>query len=256
MGAWAEAILYFCTFSKSTGFKGEKTSPAMAKRFEGVSTKLYVGNLPETCTKANLLGTFERFGTVAECDIIKNYAFVHFESADDAKAAADSLDGSDMDGTSITVQLSRSRVRQKPGMGDVNGCYRCGEEGHWSKNCTKYPPGGSRGRDDRRGGRGGRGGYRGDRDDYYDRPPYREPYGYGRDAYDDPYYDDYYRRPLPPPRDRYRPYDDPYARPRRPPADPYYDRDPYSRPPPDYYRRSPPRDPYYDAYKRDPYAAR
>lgn len=54
----------------------------------------------------------------------------------------------------------------------------------------------------------------------------------------DPY--DYYRDRYPPPPlpDRYRPYADPYDRRPPLPRDPYYrDRDPYSRPPPEYYGR-------------------
>lgn len=35
----------------------------------------------------------------------------------------------------MRVQLSTSRLRTAPGMGDKNGCYRCGKEGHWSKEC-------------------------------------------------------------------------------------------------------------------------
>ena len=41
-----------------------------------VSTKLYVGNLPETCRKLELQKLFENYGTVVECDIVKNYGFV------------------------------------------------------------------------------------------------------------------------------------------------------------------------------------
>lgn len=35
----------------------------------------------------------------------------------------------------MSVKLSTSRLRTAPGMGDRTGCYRCGQEGHWSKEC-------------------------------------------------------------------------------------------------------------------------
>lgn len=194
-------------------------------------TKLYVGGISESCPQGDLQSLFEQFGTVAECDIVKNYAFVHFDNADDAKAAVAALNDTEFQGQQLQVQESRSRVRQKPGMGGQDACFRCGKEGHWSKDCPRFPPGPRRARGGFRGGPGGG----------YGRPaPYGRPM---RDPYDDPYYDDPYAR-------RFSPYDDPYAR-RRP--DPYaYDRggDPYGRPPPDYYRRAAGgmrggRDPYY-----------
>ena len=43
---------------------------------QSVSTKLYVGNLPETCRRADLLSEFDKYGKVVECDIVNNYAFV------------------------------------------------------------------------------------------------------------------------------------------------------------------------------------
>jgi hypothetical protein len=76
--------------------------------------------------------------------------------------------------------------------------------------------------------------------DMYPRDPYaRDPY--------DPYYRDRYLPPPPMERmERYRPYPDPYDRRPLPPPprDPYFrERDPYTRPPPEYYvgsgRRSP-----------------
>ena len=38
--------------------------------------KLYVGNLPKGCTSQMLSEIFEKFGAVAECDVIRNYGFV------------------------------------------------------------------------------------------------------------------------------------------------------------------------------------
>ncbi|XP_041352431.1 RNA-binding protein lark-like isoform X2 [Gigantopelta aegis] len=191
-----------------------------------VSTKVFIGNMPDTCRKTDLEEMFSKYGEIVECDIVKNFGFVHFADPTCAKTAVDNLNGIQFQGTDLKVELSHSRVRQKPGMGGQGDCYKCGKSGHWSKDCPSGPT----------------------RPRY---PPRESPYARPRDPYDDPYYRDRYLPP-PPPMDRYRPYPDIYdRRPPPPPRDPYYrDRDPYTRPPPDYYRRSPPRDPYYDDYYR------
>ena len=41
----------------------------------GVTTKIFIGNLPETIRRGDLQVELEQFGSVAEFDIIKNYAF-------------------------------------------------------------------------------------------------------------------------------------------------------------------------------------
>lgn len=41
-----------------------------------ISTKIYIGNLPETCRRVELQKMFELYGKVIECDIVRNYAFV------------------------------------------------------------------------------------------------------------------------------------------------------------------------------------
>ncbi|KAM4565285.1 RNA-binding protein 4.1-like [Fundulus diaphanus] len=97
------------------------------------STKLHVGNI--ACTNQELRAKFEEFGAVLECDIVKNYAFVHMERVEDAMEAINKLDNTAFKGKLMSVKLSTSRLRTAPGMGDRAGCYRCGQEGHWSKEC-------------------------------------------------------------------------------------------------------------------------
>ncbi|XP_034021147.1 RNA-binding protein 4.1-like [Thalassophryne amazonica] len=97
------------------------------------STKLHVGNI--ACTNQELRAKFEEYGTVLECDIVKNYAFVHMERYEDAMEAINRLDNTAFKGKLMSVKLSTSRLRSEPGMGDKLGCYRCGQKGHWSKEC-------------------------------------------------------------------------------------------------------------------------
>ncbi|XP_018607468.1 splicing factor 1 isoform X5 [Scleropages formosus] len=99
------------------------------------STKLHVGNINSTCTNQELRAKFEEYGPVVECDIVKDYAFVHMERVEDAMEAIKGLDNTAFQGKLMSVKLSTSRLRTAPGMGERTGCYRCGQEGHWSKEC-------------------------------------------------------------------------------------------------------------------------
>ncbi len=40
------------------------------------TTKLFVGNIREDCHSSDLRALFAKYGEVAECDVVKDYAFV------------------------------------------------------------------------------------------------------------------------------------------------------------------------------------
>lgn len=147
---------------------GWRMNVEMSKGRPKSTTKLHVGNLGEGVTNDVLRAKFEAFGTVVECDIVKDYAFVHMERVEDAMEAIEKLDNTAFKGKLMSVQLSTSRLRTAPGMGDHTGCYVCGKHGHWSKDCPNNRNGSLS--DGPRGGRSSHGLPRG--------PP-----GYGRGSY-------------------------------------------------------------------------
>lgn len=82
------------------------------------TTKIFVGNLTEKTRSAEVRTLFEKFGAVLECDVIRNYGFVHLEVPDgeNVNDAIRELNGMVVDGQALKVQVSTSRVRQKPGI--------------------------------------------------------------------------------------------------------------------------------------------
>lgn len=121
--------------------------------------KLYVGNLPFSFEDGDLSNLFAQAGTVESARVImdgatgrkKGFGFVEMSTPEEAQAAVDMLNGSDVGGRTIVVDLARERQPREGGSG---GGYRGG--------------GGGGGRDGGRdGGRrrrpyeGGGGGYRG-----------------------------------------------------------------------------------------------
>lgn len=81
------------------------------------TTKIFVGNLTDKTRVAEVTEIFGKYGAVLECDVIRNYGFVHLEPKDSINVndVIRELNGKSIDGQALKVQVSTSRVRQKPG---------------------------------------------------------------------------------------------------------------------------------------------
>jgi cold-inducible RNA-binding protein len=83
-----------------------------------VATKLFVGNLDYTVTSDELKQAFSQVGTVVDAVVItdkmsgrsRGFGFVEMSSEDEAKAAVEKLNGSDLKGRKINVNEARPMV--------------------------------------------------------------------------------------------------------------------------------------------------
>jgi cold-inducible RNA-binding protein len=82
-------------------------------------TNIFVGNLPFSTSSNELEELFSQYGTVSRAQVItdrdtgrsRGFGFVEMDSDDEAKAAIDGLDGHDMEGRQLTVNVARERSR-------------------------------------------------------------------------------------------------------------------------------------------------
>ncbi|XP_059097502.1 RNA-binding protein lark-like isoform X2 [Tigriopus californicus] len=78
--------------------------------------KIYVGNLgdDDLITAQDLKPLFEPYGTVTECEKIKNYAFVHVEEESGGEKAVRELHNTPLKGREIRVEKSETRGPRNP----------------------------------------------------------------------------------------------------------------------------------------------
>lgn len=79
--------------------------------------KLFVGSLPWGVDDAQLAQIFSQAGTVTSAQVVKDrdtgrsrgFAFVEMSTDEEAKAAVEKLNGLDVDGRKIVVNIARPR---------------------------------------------------------------------------------------------------------------------------------------------------
>ena len=124
-----------------------------------MSKKLFVGGLSWGTSEDSLRSAFERFGEVKEAVIVldretgrsRGFGFVTFANDDSAERAIEEMNGSQLDGRSINVNIANER---KPMGGGGGG----GGRGGYGGGGGGYGGGGGGGGGYGGGGRGGRGG--------------------------------------------------------------------------------------------------
>jgi RNA recognition motif-containing protein len=101
------------------------------------SARLYVGNLSYETTEASIRTTFEAHGDVTSVDLIteretgrpKGFGFVEMGSADEAQKAKTALDGAQLDGRALKVDVAKEQAARAPRSGGYGGGFGGGRGG-------------------------------------------------------------------------------------------------------------------------------
>jgi RNA recognition motif-containing protein len=99
--------------------------------------KLYVGNLSFSTTEETLQAEFGAHGQVEEVAVItdrdtgrpRGFAFVTMSNDNEARSAIEALNGTEIDGRTITVNEARPKSNGGGGGGGGRGGYRGGGGG-------------------------------------------------------------------------------------------------------------------------------
>ena len=94
-----------------------------------MSNKLFVGNLSFNTTENDLQDAFAAFGTVTEANLMmdrmsgrpRGFGFVTMSTAEEAQKAIEGLNGKDVDGRALTVNVARPREERSGGGGGGGG---------------------------------------------------------------------------------------------------------------------------------------
>jgi RNA recognition motif-containing protein len=94
-----------------------------------MSNKLFVGNLSSNTTENELQDAFAAFGTVTEANLVmdrttnrpRGFAFVSMATPEEAQKAIAGLNGKDLAGRAIVVNIARPREERPGGGGGRRG---------------------------------------------------------------------------------------------------------------------------------------
>jgi len=90
-----------------------------------MSNKLFVGNLSFNTTENDLNDAFAAYGTVTEANLMmdrttgrpRGFGFITMSSAEEAQKAIEGMNGKDMDGRALTVNIAKPREERSGGGG-------------------------------------------------------------------------------------------------------------------------------------------
>ncbi|KAF8349805.1 hypothetical protein F5887DRAFT_942470 [Amanita rubescens] len=110
-----------------------KTDPYRGEK-QVKPNKVYIGGLPENTRQEDLQNCFGKIGKIVNIELKVGYGFVEFDNREAAEESVAKYHEGYFMGNKIRVELSRGGRTAKFN-GDPGACFKCGDLGHWAREC-------------------------------------------------------------------------------------------------------------------------
>jgi len=101
--------------------------------------KVYIGGLPEHTRQEDLKNCFGKIGDIVNIELKLGYGFVEFDTKEAAEESVAKYHEGYFMGNKIRVELSHGGSRAQKAHGDSSACFKCGNTGHWARECPNAP---------------------------------------------------------------------------------------------------------------------
>lgn len=100
-------------------------------------SRIFIRNIPAKTRQNELESTFSKAGKITDIVLKTNFAFLQYESEKQAMEALKLFNDLNFNGNKLQIEIAKTRT-EKMAERMNEKCFKCGEFGHWAKDCKIY----------------------------------------------------------------------------------------------------------------------
>jgi arginine/serine-rich splicing factor 7 len=100
-------------------------------------SRIFVRNIPTRTKQSEIEDLFKKIGKITDIVLKQNFAFIQYSHEHEAVQAVNKFNDFNMNGNKILVELAKTRT-EKLAERMNEKCFKCGEYGHWAKDCKLF----------------------------------------------------------------------------------------------------------------------